>query len=186
MAWSAVEHDEQMVLGVGFGKLVKEALQASCVHPGQVKAEALSCCRLECCIQVGPLVGAPDDVGRTKPLWAVAPSVPVDEAKASLVEGHDLQRFAGLSAATLPYGLPYPLGEVFLKASCSFSTAFSWRGLPVLSLTFRRLRSCPTPSGWEYSIPRFFKNSSACLMVAISPLFMASWSSSKASGVTSS
>jgi hypothetical protein len=73
MAWSAVEHDdEQMVVGVGFGKLklVKEALQASCVHPGQVKAEALSRCRLECCIQVGPLVGAPDDVGRTKPLRA--------------------------------------------------------------------------------------------------------------------
>src|SRR5688500_16653734 len=111
MARSAVEHDEQMVVGVGFGKLVKEALQASCVHPGQVKAEALSRCRLECRIQVGPLVGAPDDVGRTKPLWAVAPCVPVDEAKASLVEGYDLQRFAGLSAATLPYGPPYPLGE---------------------------------------------------------------------------
>jgi hypothetical protein len=43
--------------------------------------------------------------------------VPVDQAETSLVEGQDLQRLVGLWAAELPYGLPYPIGEVFLKAS---------------------------------------------------------------------
>ncbi len=141
MAWSAVEHDEQMVVGVGFRESVEETLQASCVHPGQVKAEALSRCGLERRIQVGPLVGAPDDVGRAKAFGAVALPMPVDEAETGFVEGQDLQRFVGFSAVALPYGLPYLLGEVFLKASCSCGSAFSCRGRPVLSFTFRRLRS---------------------------------------------
>ena len=142
MARSAVEHNEQMVVGVGFGESVEETLQASCVHPGQVKAEALSRRRLECRIEVGPLVGAPDDVGWAKPLRTVSPPVPVDETKTGFIKGKDLQRFVGLSAVALgAYGLPYPLGEVFLKASCSWGSAFSCPGLPVLSFTFRRLRS---------------------------------------------
>src|SRR3712207_4565502 len=140
MAWSAVEHDEQVVVGVGFGELFEETLQAPTVHPGQVKAEALSRCGLERRIEVGPLVGAPDDVGWTKTLRAVSPPVPIDEAKTRFIKGQDLQRFVGFWAAALPYGLPYPLGEVFLKASCSSVSAFSWRGRPVLSFTLRRLR----------------------------------------------
>ena len=79
------------------------------------------------------------------PSDSIAFSVPVDEAKTRLVEGQDLQRLAGLSARALPYalpyGLPYPIAEVFLKASCSSLSAFSWRGRPVLSFTFRRLSS---------------------------------------------
>jgi hypothetical protein len=102
MAWSAVEHDEQMVVGVGFRESVEETLQASCVHlPGQVKAEALSRCGLERRIEVGPLVGAPDDVGRAKAFGAVALPMPVDEAETGFVEGQDLQRFVGFSAVAL-------------------------------------------------------------------------------------
>jgi hypothetical protein len=41
MARSSVEHDEQMVVGLGFGESFEETLQASSVHPRQVKAEAL-------------------------------------------------------------------------------------------------------------------------------------------------
>jgi hypothetical protein len=51
-----------MVLGIGFGEPFEETLQASSVHPWQILAEALSRCRLECRIEVGPLVGAPEDV----------------------------------------------------------------------------------------------------------------------------
>src|SRR5215203_854497 len=150
MAWGTIEHQEQMVLGVGFGEPFEERLQAPTVHPWQIQTETLSCCGLERRIEVGPLVGTPNDVGRTKALRIVAPPVPVDEAKTGLVEGQDLQRLlVGLSAATLPlpYGLPYPIAEVFFKASCSSGSAFSCRGRPVLSLTLRRLKSCPTPSG---------------------------------------
>jgi hypothetical protein len=71
--------------------------------------------------------------------------MPVDEAKTGFIKGQDLQRFVGSWATALPYGLPYglpyPIGEVFLKASCSSVSAFSCRGRPVLSFTFRRLRS---------------------------------------------
>src|SRR5215203_6371987 len=138
MAWGTIEDDEQVVMGVGFGKLLKEALQTPTVHPGQVKAETLSRSRLHCRIQVGPFVGAPDDVGWAKALRTVSPPVPVDEAETCFVEGHDLQWLVlGLSASDLPY----PAGEVFLNASCSLGSAFSCRGLPVLSLTFLRLRS---------------------------------------------
>src|SRR5215210_2822112 len=137
MARSTIEHDEQMVLGVGFGELFEETLQTSSVHPRKIKAEALSRCRLERRIQIGPLVGSSHDVGRPKPLRAVSPPVPVDEAKTGFIKGQDLQWLVGLSATDLPY----LIGEVFLKASCSCGLAFSWRGLPVLSLTLRRLRS---------------------------------------------
>jgi hypothetical protein len=126
-----------MVVGVGFGELVKETLQAPTVHPRKIKAEALSRCRLECRIQVGPLVGAPDDVGWTKSLRTVSPPVPVDEAKTRFVKGHNLQWFAAVTLVVSPDGR----GGVFLKASCSCGSAFSCRGLPVLSLTLRRLRS---------------------------------------------
>src|SRR5918994_5839619 len=137
MARCTIEHENQMVVGVGFGKLVKEALQTPTVHPGQVKAEALSRSRLHCRIQVGPFVGAPNDVGWPKSLRTVSPSVPVDQAKTRFVKGQNLQWFATVTLVGSPDGR----GEVFLKAACSFSSAFSWRGLPVLSLTFRRLRS---------------------------------------------
>src|SRR5215216_7321279 len=106
MAWSTVEHDEQMVVGVGFGELFEETLQASCVHPGQVKAEALSRCGLECRIEVGPLVGAPDDVGWAKAFGTVSPPVPVDEAETGFIKGQHLQWFVGFSAAALLYGPP--------------------------------------------------------------------------------
>src|SRR5918995_4585944 len=101
MARGTIEHEEQMVVGVGFREPFEETLQASCVHPGQVHTEALSRCGLERRIEVGPLVGAPDDVGWTKAFGTVSPPVPVDEAKTCFVEGQDLQRFAGLSAAAL-------------------------------------------------------------------------------------
>jgi hypothetical protein len=101
MARSAIEHDEQMVVGVGFGEPFEETLQAPTVHPGQVKAEALSRRRLECRIQVGPLVGAPDYVGWPKALRTIAPPVPVDQAKTSFVKSQHLQGFVGFSAVAL-------------------------------------------------------------------------------------
>jgi hypothetical protein len=36
MARSTIEHDEQMVLGIGFGEPFEETLQASSVHPWQI------------------------------------------------------------------------------------------------------------------------------------------------------
>src|ERR671912_485015 len=87
-------------------------------------------------VEVGPLLGAPHDVGRTEPLRAVAPPVPVDQPEACLVEGQNLQRLVVASA--LPLDLS---SELFLKASCSFWSASSWRGRPVFFLTLRRLRS---------------------------------------------
>ena len=92
MARSTIEYDEQMVLGVGFGDLFEERLQAPTVHPWQIQTETLSCCGLERRIKVGPLVGTPNDVGRTKALRTVALCVPVDETKTRLVEGICLPR----------------------------------------------------------------------------------------------
>jgi Tol biopolymer transport system component len=63
---------------------------------------------------------------------------------ACFVEEQDLQWLVLRLSASDP---PYPTGEVFLKASWSWGYSFSWRGLPVLSFTLRRLRSWPTPSG---------------------------------------
>src|SRR5215207_1123010 len=96
-------------------------------------------------VQVGPLIDAPDDVGRAKPLRAVASSVPVDQPETRLVEGQDLQRL--LAGVLLLAVLLDPCRELFLKASCSRSSAFSCRGRPVLSFALRRLRSPPTLSG---------------------------------------
>jgi hypothetical protein len=90
MARSTIEYDEQMVLGVGFGDLFEERLQAPTVHPRKIKTEALSRCGFDCRIQVGPLVGAADDVGWTKALRTVSPPVPVDQAKTSFIKGQDL------------------------------------------------------------------------------------------------
>jgi hypothetical protein len=36
MARSTIEHDEQVVVRVGFGELFEETLQASSVHPWQI------------------------------------------------------------------------------------------------------------------------------------------------------
>src|SRR4029450_11130663 len=171
VAWGAVEHYQQVVFGVGLGEFAEEYLQASGVHPRQIKTIALPRGRLHRRVEVGPLVGAPHDVGRPEPLRTVAPPVPVDQPEACLVEGQNLQRFVVASAFPLDFS-----GEVFLNASCSFWSSSSWLGRPVLSFTLRRLRSWPTPSGWAYSMPwRSLRNSSASEMVAISPRFMASW-----------
>jgi hypothetical protein len=90
MARSTIEHDKQMVLRIGFREPFEETLQAPTVHPRKIKAEALSRCRLERSIQIGPLVGSSHDVGWTKPLRTVSPPVPVDESETSLVKGQDL------------------------------------------------------------------------------------------------
>jgi hypothetical protein len=83
--------------------------------------------------------------------------MPVDQSKARFIEGQDLQRLVLLVVVVvvvvvvlrfaLPELLPYPASEVFLKASCFWESAFSWRGRPVFSFTLRRLRSAPTLSG---------------------------------------
>jgi hypothetical protein len=90
MTPSTIDYDEQMVLGVGLGDLFEERLQASTVHPWQIKAEAFSRCGFDCRVEVGPLVGAADDVGWAKALRTVSPPMPVDEAKTRFIEGQDL------------------------------------------------------------------------------------------------
>jgi hypothetical protein len=90
MTPSTIEYDEQMVLGVGFGDLFEERLQAPTVHPRQIKAEALSRCGFDRRVEVGPFVGAADDIGWTKALRAVTPPVPVDETKTSFIKGQNL------------------------------------------------------------------------------------------------
>ena len=95
--------------------------------------------------EIGPLVGSPHHVGWAKAPGTVSPSVPVDQPEARLVEGHNLKRLAGAVALLAPRA--HLLGKLFLKASCSSVSAFSWRGRPVFSFTFLRLRSPPTLSG---------------------------------------
>jgi hypothetical protein len=90
MTRSTIEHDEQMVLGVGFGDLFEERLQAPTVHPRKIKTEAFSRCGLDRRIEVGPLGGAADDVGWAKALRTVTSPVPVDQAKTSFIKGQDL------------------------------------------------------------------------------------------------
>src|SRR5215211_3906012 len=80
MTRGAVQHNEQMMLRVGFGELFEECLQTSAIHPRQVMAEALSRGGLESRIEVSPLVGAPHHVGRAKAFGTVAPPVPVDQS----------------------------------------------------------------------------------------------------------
>jgi hypothetical protein len=67
------------MIGVAFREFVEADLQASIVHPRQVKTKALSGRGLHRRVEVGPLVGASHDVGRAKPFRALAPGVPVDE-----------------------------------------------------------------------------------------------------------
>src|SRR5215212_1333326 len=86
MTRSTIEHNEQMMIGVGFGEPFEERLQAPTVHPWQIQAEAFSRCWLECRVEVGPLVGAADYVGRAKAHRTVAPPVPVDEAKTCFIK----------------------------------------------------------------------------------------------------
>jgi hypothetical protein len=62
MTRSTIEHNEQMMIGVGFGDLFEERLQASTVHPRKIETEAFSRCWLDRRVEVGPLVGAADDV----------------------------------------------------------------------------------------------------------------------------
>ena len=90
MTRSTIEHDEQMVLGVGFGDLFEERLQALTVHPRKIETEAFARCGLDRCVEVGPLIGAANDVGRAKALRTVTPPVPVDEAKTCFIKGQDL------------------------------------------------------------------------------------------------
>src|SRR5215208_6569993 len=124
MAWGTIEYEEKMVLGVGFREPFEERLQASAVHPRKIKTEAFSRCGFDCRLEVGPLVGAADDIGWAKALRAVSPLVPVDEAKTCFIKGQDLQWLVvGLWAAELPY----PTGKLFLKASCSCRSAFVGR-----------------------------------------------------------
>jgi hypothetical protein len=110
MAWGTIEYEEKMVLGVGFREPFEERLQASAVHPRKIKTEAFSRCGFDCRVEVGPLVGAADDIGWAKALRAVSPLVPVDEAKTCFIKGQDLQWLVvGLWAAELPY----PTGKLF-------------------------------------------------------------------------
>src|SRR5918995_907805 len=109
------------MVGVAFGELVEEDLQASGVHPWQAKTKALSGRGLHRRVEVGPLVGASHHVGRANPFRAVAPRVPVDEPETRLVEGQNLQ-WLPLLAVALAYVLDLS-GEVFFMASSRSSKA---------------------------------------------------------------
>src|SRR5215207_4314122 len=138
------------MIGIDLTEAPKELLETHPIHARQVKAETLARDGIDRGVEIGPLVGAADDVGWTKAFRAVTSLVPVDQSKACHVKGQDLQRFVrGLRGLALVAGFAYGelLGELFLKASCSSVSAFSCRGRPVLSFTLRRLKSPPTLSG---------------------------------------
>ena len=90
MARRAVKDQKQVLIGVSLGEFLQEHLEASVVHPGQLHAEALSTRRLQRRVQVGPFVGAFDDIRWTEPKRAVASAMPVDQPEACLVEGQNL------------------------------------------------------------------------------------------------
>src|SRR5215210_1412874 len=136
------------MVGVCFAQVLQERLQTKAVHARQVHAEALPAYRIYSRVEVGPLVGAPHDPGRAKTPRTIPPPVPVDKPEARLVQGQDLQRLLAGGGGVAPLAPCAPLlGELFLKASCSCVSAFSRRGRPVFSFTFRRRRRPPTLSG---------------------------------------
>jgi hypothetical protein len=90
VARRAVEDDEKVMIGVSLGELLQEYLKASLIHPWQLHAEALSTPRLQRRVQVGPFVGAFDDIRWTEPKRAVASAMPVDQSEARLVESQYL------------------------------------------------------------------------------------------------
>src|SRR4051812_19614530 len=98
VARGVVEHDYQVMVGVGFAKVFQERLKTAPVHAGQVKAQALARCRIDRYVEVGPLVGTPYYVRRTKAFGTITSSVPVDQTEARFVEGQNLQRFVGGAA----------------------------------------------------------------------------------------
>ena len=77
---------------------------------GQVEAGAISAGGIERRVEVGPLVGAPHDLGRAKTL-RTAPTVSVDQLEVRLVEGQDLKQLAGGGAPLALYA--HLLGELF-------------------------------------------------------------------------
>ncbi len=76
-----------MMVGICFTEALQERLKTQAIHARQVMREALSAGGIERGIEVGPLVGSPDGVGRAKALGTIAPSVPVDQTKACFIEG---------------------------------------------------------------------------------------------------
>jgi hypothetical protein len=87
MARGAIEHHNQPMIGIDLTEVPKELLETHPIHARQVKAETLARDGIECSVEVGPLVGAADDIGRTKAFRAVTSSVPVDQSKARLIKG---------------------------------------------------------------------------------------------------
>jgi hypothetical protein len=87
MARGAIEHHNQPMIGIDLTEVSKELLETHPIHARQVKAETLARDGIECSVEVGPLVGAADDVERTKAFRAVTSSVTVDQSKARLIKG---------------------------------------------------------------------------------------------------
>jgi hypothetical protein len=75
------------MIGIDLTEVPKELLETHPIHARQVKAETLACGGIDRGVEVGPLVGAADDVGRTKAFRAVSSSVPLDQSKARLIKG---------------------------------------------------------------------------------------------------
>lgn len=138
MARGTIEHHNQAMVGIHLAEAFQECLETGAVQARQTKAKTLACCRIYCGVEVGPLIGAVHDVRRAKPLGTVALLVPVDQSEACLIEGQNLQWL--LLEEPLVFS-PEVLGEVFLKCSCSSGLALRWRGRPLLSFTWRRLKS---------------------------------------------
>jgi hypothetical protein len=87
MARGAIEHHNQPMIDIDLTEVPKELLETHSIHARQVKAETLARDGIECSVEVGPLVGAADDVGRTKAFGALTSCVPVDQSKARLIKG---------------------------------------------------------------------------------------------------
>jgi hypothetical protein len=100
------------MLSICFAQVLQKRLKTQAIDAGQVKREALATGGIERCIEIGPLVGSSDDVGRAKAPGTISPSVPVDQPKACFVEGQDLQRFVGVLTPLLDLLFDLP-GELF-------------------------------------------------------------------------
>ncbi|MCA1605671.1 MAG: hypothetical protein LC775_09410, partial [Acidobacteria bacterium] len=54
VARSAIEHDQQMMVGICSAQFLQERFQTKAIHPGQVKAQALARCGVNRGVEVGP------------------------------------------------------------------------------------------------------------------------------------
>ena len=81
MARGAIEHHNQPMIAIDLTEVPKELLQTHPIDARQLKAETFVRDGIERSVEVAPLVGAAEEVGRTKAFRALTSSVPGDQSK---------------------------------------------------------------------------------------------------------